>query len=209
MKTPVLSIPIEDLEQFLRDQKLNFSSKHIELIASVFLAKFQAIQHGEEYCIAFPVKEKLRRDFGRHEHGDDIQVVLDYFVEENTPHDLYLVPVRQIPKRDSSTPGGHAFQLKRLISRHGDADSVESKTIEFLNNIPSKYGKTPHTTLVLVFETEVRDGQSANLKEIRDGLTFDSFPFEYVLFVAGDDETITFGELWPAFGTKTYARADF
>ncbi len=206
----VATIRINDMIDFLATNKsATLRSKDWELHIAVVLAKFQSKQSGEEHLIGLPIKERTRREALEAGAASDLGRIIEDFIDEDTPQDIFLTAESAVENRTEGVPKGHGFQIKRVLHDPGDGNLNDSM-INFLNvTIPSKYGKAVNTSLVLVFSTKTVEEGWFNVQTIRDGLRITTFPFDRILIVIPGKDEITIGEIWPEFGAAYYTRHEF
>lgn len=212
MRGPVVSLSINDLIDYLATKRGSpLTSKYMELHAAVIMAKFQSKQTGEDHWVCFPAKEKKRREFDKVPDLETFDEVLEGYVDEDTPIDVILTPERFVRNRANEIPKGNAFQLKRMFTQNPD-DSLEDHMVNYINNvIPKKYAQATHTSLVLLLSTRFSGEGGVNIKNVRDRIDIQNFPFERIMIVTAEEgnERIIIGEIWPEFGAKYYTREQF
>jgi len=211
MGSPVIAIRINDLIDFLADKREEpLKSKYVELHSAVILAKFLSKQRGEEHWIGFPAKEKKRREFDKVPEISNFEDVLNEFVEEDSPQDVFITPEHQVKNRANEIPKGDAFQLKRVFAPDPDS-SLEDQIVKYINDvIPNKYAKASGTNLVLLLSTRFSGEGFLNVKNVRDRLKLSEFPFDRIMIVTAErDDRIVLGEIWPGFGAHYYTKEEF
>src|SRR5262245_10482741 len=135
MKVRSILLEEKDLDEYLKRHWRGFDTKDYELLAAMLLARFHTKQFGGPFPIGLPIKANNEREIQNKFKTENIQRVLQSFVDEATPIDVFLVSAKDLepwPKIGSIRPKtkGQAFQLKRLGVR--EAGELTATILDFL-----------------------------------------------------------------------------
>jgi len=132
IKMKVRSILLEekDFREYIQRHWRGFETKDYEILVAMLLVRFHEKHFGSAFYIGFPVKANVDREVRNEYSTENIDRILQSFIDEDTSIDIFLVPAKNIdPWPTAGTrrvkADGQPFQLKRLaVKEDGDLTSV-------------------------------------------------------------------------------------
>lgn len=188
----------ETIKQFLRINKARYH-KYDELIIGLALCGFHRSAGVKDVLIGFKMKADSynRLPSKGKANLSLIQNIVDKYKDDYTPIDV-VIAFNSIENISPKTSNGIAYQLKRF--GRGTTGDAALSLANYLNSVvPKKYAKVDAILLIII-----EGVKTINLPRVKEKLSFNTFPFNGIMFFFVSEPRIIIGELWPGQGMNKY-----